>query len=657
MRLQANSQALLDELPHLDADALEERVRYHNGLYWDQNEPEIDDPTYDKLVEALRTKRPNSPVLDELGGETSTPEDGRQFASVQHERKMLSLDKAYDDERVNKWRSTFSGGVVITPKIDGVACSIRYDERGKMTVAATRGSGVKGDDITANAKQVTNIPAAVDEKATAGQALEVRGEVYMALSRFEKHYKDDYENPRNLTAGKLKQKDPKETGRFGLRFLAYDLLGGTFATEIEKHQMLDAMGFDRPPAKYVAEDDDVVEAVHEVAATRTTLDYETDGVVMKADTISEQERLGATAHHPRFALAYKFQGEAAQSKLVRVEWSIGRSGVVTPVAVVEPVRVGGVTITNVSLHNYGFIQKLGLKSESLLEVERAGDVIPHIRRVLSHAGDDIPMPDYPVRVDGDFMYVLDSTGHPDVIKKQVAHFLKVIDVQGFGTKIISALVDKGLIKRPADIFKLEVADIASLERMGEKSANNFIRERERKRELPFPTFLTALGLPEVGSTVSAVVCDAYETLDDLKRATSEDLAAIHGVGPSIAASIASGLVANADDIDALLEEVKIVRPAAAVTTDHELSGKSVVFTGKMATLERKAAQKKVKDLGGKAPSSVTKDLDILVIGDDGSPLLGSGNMSTKHKSAEKLIAKGASIQIISESDFIKMLDG
>jgi len=654
-----NSKALLDALPSFDVDELARLVRHHNDLYWNENEPEIDDPSFDKLVEALRHKDADHPALDELGEAVGgKPEDGRQFATVTHEQQMLSLDKAYDDDKLDKWRGTFKGGVWVTPKIDGVACTIRY-ERGKISVAATRGNGKTGDDITANAKYVGCIPHKLDDDimqshGVADGKIEVRGEVHMKLSTFDR-FKDQYENPRNLTAGKLKQKDPKETGKFGLDFFAYDLLGAPFETEGQKNDLLDELGFSRPPAEFVDEDGDLQKAVHDLADQRAGLDYETDGVVMKVDLYKEHLRLGATSHHPKYALAYKFQGERAQAKLVRVEWSIGRTGKVTPVAVIEPVRLVGVTITNVTLHNVGMMEKLGVKTDSLLEVERAGDVIPHITRVLSSSGDDIPMPDYPTTRDGDFLYVTDASDNVDVAKKQFAHFLKVLDIQGFGEKIISTLVDNGSFKSLVDVFRIDVPAIASLERMGEKSAQNFIRERDRKRELTFPLFLTSLGIPEVGNTVSDIVCASYDDLDKLRAATEEDLSSLHGVGPSIATAIVNGLVERKDDIDALLEEVTLVKPQPKTATGHALEGKSVVFTGKMAQLDRKGAQKKVKELGGSAPSGVTNDLDYLVIGDDGSPLLGDGKKSTKHKKADDLVAKGATIEIISETDFLAMI--
>jgi DNA ligase (NAD+) len=451
----------------------------------------------------------------------------------------------------------------------------------------------------------------------------------MRLSRFEEHYAGTFKNPRNLTAGKLKQKDPEETRKYGLSFFAYDIHGTDLPTEVEKAALLESLGFSQPPIREVSESDDIVAAVHEVAEERAKMDCETDGVVMKADRVSEQTRLGATSHHPRYALAYKFQGETGQTKLVRVEWSVGRSGVVTPVAVVEPVHVGGVTITNITLHNAGFIAKLGLKSDTLLEVERAGDVIPHVKRVLSASGEPIPGPDFEVVEDGDFLYVTDAHVNKDVIKKKIQHFLKVLDIQGFGEKLISFMVDDGHVRTPADVFRLDVPILTSVERVGVKTAESFIAERERKRAVQLPVLLTKR----------------------LREAGAEELSALHGIGPRIAESLVDGLREREDEIDDLLGELTILEPEPVEETDHVLFGKSVVFTGKLAKMDRKSAQKLVKEVGGKTPSSVSADLDYLVIGDDGSPLLGEGKKSTKHTKAEKLNDKGADIRIISETDF------
>lgn len=655
------SQALLARMPSLDAEELERLVRYHNAAYWERNDPEIDDPTFDKLVEALRVLRPGSRALEELGEGPAQPVGERRFAEVRHERPMLSLDKCYDDDTLQKWSDKINGGFFVTPKIDGVACSMRYDASGHLTLCATRGDGKVGDDITENASRIAEVPTELRTPVTG--PVEVRGEVHMKLSRFRDLYAAQFANPRNLAAGALKQKDPDKSAEYGLSFFAYDLLGTDAISEREKSERLRRLGFQVPASEAIDDAGPLPDAFRRFEARRADFDYETDGVVIKADLVSEHDRLGLTAHHPRYAIAYKFQGEGAQTKLVSVEWSVGRSGVITPVAVVDPVFVSGVTVTRASLHNAGYLRKLGLRHGALVELVRRGGVIPHVERVLSASGDDITPPDAcpscgrGVKRDGDFVYCVDPDTCPDVIRGRVSHFTRVIDVLGFGKKHISALVDKGLVRSPADLYRLTVEQLCTLERMGPTLAHKLVKELNARRTLPLPVFLTALGIDEVGPTVAEAICEHYPSLDGLRQATEEDLAAIHGVGPSIASSLERGLLQLSAEIAALLEEVRITAPEAPRDTGHPLSGKSVVFTGKLALIDRKGAQKRVRDAGGKTPSGVSADLDYLVIGDEGSPLLGEGTKSSKHSAAEKLIATGAKIRILSESDFVKLLEG
>jgi DNA ligase (NAD+) len=657
--IKKNSKQLLTDLPTFGKDELEQLVRYHNAQYWDENDPEIDDPSFDKLVETLRSVEPNSPALDELGESVGgTPE--RRFETVSHVRPMLSLDKCYDDDTLTKWQSKIKGGFMVTPKMDGLACSIRYKADGSIEVCATRGNGKQGDDITANASQIKDIPTKLKKTKVSGQVLEVRGEVYMRLSRFRKKYASDFANPRNLAAGAIKQKDPKKSGSYGLSFYPYDLLGTDIASEREKNEVMVEMGFPEPDGDiYVPEGGDLAECFRKFDTDRDALDYEIDGVVMKADVVSEHERLGSTAHHPRYAIAYKFQGEGAQTVLQDVEWSVGRTGALTPVAVVDPVFVSGATVTRASLHNWGYLNKLGVKLGCRVEIVRRGGVIPHVERVLSDSGKDVELPGGfgKLEVDGDFVYV--DSSHPDILRRRFAHFVKVIDVLGFGEKVINGLIDKGLVKNLADLYDLDEDKLTSLDRMGKKLATKLLAEIDAKKQLPLPVLLTALGIDEVGPTVAESICEEYPTLAKLRKAKSAEFMKLKGIGESIGDSLENGLAHMSDEIDALMDVVKIKKPEAkpdpSAAGAHPLAGKSFVFTGKLASLDRKSAQQKVKDIGGKAPSGVTADLDYLVIGDDGSPLLGSGNKSSKHKKADKLVDGGADLKIISETDFIKMV--
>ncbi|MFZ9886650.1 MAG: NAD-dependent DNA ligase LigA [Myxococcota bacterium] len=657
------SQALLQQLPSLPAEELERLVRYHNERYWDANAPEIDDTTFDRLVEALRAARPSSPVLEELGESAPTTIE-RRFGAVEHERPMLSLDKCYDDDTLRRWQGRLHGGIAVTPKIDGVACAIRYDGTGRLVLAATRGDGRVGDDVTRNASLIDDIPVQLRPEGVAALhgPIEIRGEVYMRLSRFQERFAEQFANPRNLTAGALKQKDPAASAAYGLSFYAYDVLGVELETERAKNELLARLGVPVPETLYLDEGGDLAQGFRHFADRRDALDYEIDGVVMKADETAERERLGLTAHHPRWAIAYKLQGESASTRLVEVEWSVGRSGVITPVAVVEPVYVSGVTVTRASLHNAGYLQKLGIRLGARVEIVRRGGVIPHVERVLDASGDTVARPSEcpschrTTHVEGDFVFCSHPSDCPDVVRGRVSHFVRVIDVLGFGPKYLAALIDKGLVREPADLYRLTKDQLLSLERMGDLLASRLLTELDGRRRLTVPVFLTALGIEEVGPTVAEAVCDHFGTLATLREASIEQLSGIHGVGPSIAGSLHAALRQRAGEIDHLLEQVEVVQPSPPPETGHTLAGKSVVFTGKLALMDRKSAQKRVRDVGGKTPAGVSAELDYLVIGDDGSPLLGEGERSSKHKQAERLQEKGAEIRILTERDFVKLLD-
>jgi DNA ligase (NAD+) len=656
-----NSQKLLDQLKDLDADVLERLVEHHNALYWEKAAPQIDDPTYDKLVEALRAARPDSPVLEHLGEQT-----GVAFGDVKHERPMLSLDKCYDDDTLLKWAAGIKGGFLMTPKIDGLACSIRYDAKGKLKIAATRGDGKVGDDITANVKGVKDIPHML--KGVTG-AVEVRGEVYMRLSRFNAHYKGDKANPRNLAAGAIKTKDPKESAAYGLSFFAYDLLGAGASSESEKMEMLAKLGFPTLPHERFDDGKKLPDGfrafVEHVVKDGQKLDTETDGVVIKADLLAEQDRLGFTSHHPKYAIAYKFQGESALTTVKEIQWSVARTGSVNPIAIIEPIFVSGVTVTRVSLHNAGYAQKLGIGPGAKVEVVRRGGVIPHVERVLSKPDKPLECPDsWPVRNgttrvlrDGDFLYLEEAERSLEVVVDRVRHFAAIIDAKGFGEKILVQLFEAGHVHTPADLYRLSVDKLCELDRMGETSAKKLVDVMNAHRELTLPVFLEALGIERIGTTVADKLASHFHSLDKVRAATAEELSHIEGIGDEIANAVVHGLRESAHVIDELLKEVRIVEPERPTDTGSPLFGKSVVFTGGMATMDRKTAQKRVQALGGKTPSGVSADLDYLVVGDEGSALVGDGEKSTKHKAAEKLIAKGSKVQIISESAFLKMIEG
>lgn len=627
---------------------LETEIRHHNELYWKKNAPAISDYDFDKLVVELKSLDPSSPVLVEMGDRAEVS-FGKPFV---HKEAMLSLDKCYELEELTSWAKSFEGKVVAMPKFDGIACSLHYDERGRLRVAATRGDGVTGDDVTANALRIKDIPA----QLPASGPLEVRGEIYMRLSVFQKYKEEGMANPRNLTAGAVKQKDAAKSAAYNLSFAAYDLLGAGDISQVEELEKLASFGF--PKIDYVVcSHDDIAHGYEEFAKWRPTLDYEIDGVVYKVDSAKEQRRLGVTAHHPRYAMAFKFQGESGITTLREVEWSVARTGAITPVALVEPVALSGVTVARASLHNVAFIAKLGLTLGAKVTLVRRGGVIPNVEFVVEPGSDPVRIPEAcpscgsPVVRERDFLYCTTPRTCKRAVIGQLAHFAGTLDMMGFGDAVLEQSFDKGLLRQPADFFTLTWEDLAKLERSGEKSAKKLVAEVDKKRSVPLALFLRALGLPELGKHVSAILASRYRTLDAVQNATVEELAATHSIGDAIAESVVNGLSDAKELITELVKHVTVEpEGGGAGAVEGPLSGKSFVFTGKMVAFARSEGEKRVRAMGGAVLSGVSKQLTYLVVGADKT-----GPKSTKEKAAEKAIKDGAPLQIISEDELLAML--
>ncbi len=651
-----------EQLQALSAPQLEAEVRHHNQLYWDKNAPEISDYDYDRLVNRLKALRPDSTVLDELGPSEEAPAG----ASVTHAAPMLSLDKCYSDDDLHSWAEKFQGEVMVMPKMDGIACSIRYDERGRLTLAATRGSGTVGEDITQNAKTIADIPA----KISAGP-LEARGEIYMRLSVFA-GFADQFSNPRNLAAGAIKHKDASRCRAYQLSFGAYDLLDGAVTSEAEKMKRLGELGF-APVTFELVKKSELREAYERFAGRRSQLDFEIDGVVFKANRLDEQKRLGATAHHPRYAMAYKFQGDSGSTTLEGVEWSVARSGAITPVALIAPVTLSGAEVRRASLHHAGFISKLGLLHQppgAKLLVTRRGGVIPKVEFVAEPAppaGKDVktielptscPSCGGPVRQQNDFLYCARPESCRAAMISTVAHYCTALDILGFGDKLLASAYDAGALKSPADLYTLTEEKLLGLERVGPKLAAKLIKEIADRRQIRLSVFLRALGIDDLGRHVAEILEEHCGELDKVRRITVEELSSIHTIGTETAQSVVKGLKDRGKLIDALLKHVTLgaaarAKGGAAAAGDEAegggaLAGKSFVFTGTLTAFDRKTAQKKVEALGGTAPSGVTKDLSYLVVGPE-------ERKSSKLVKAEKYVAEGAALKIISEQDFLRMI--
>lgn len=479
----------------------------------------------------------------------------------------------------------------------------------------------------------------------------------MRLSVFAKFKAEGMANPRNLTAGAVKQKDSAKSAAYGLSFAAYELLGGEEPTVWDKLERLVALGFPKIDSLRL-EKNELGRGVEEFSKWRPTLDYEIDGVVFKADSVKEQRRLGQTSHHPRFAIAFKFQGESGVSTLRSVEWSVARTGAITPVAIVEPVVLSGVTVTRASLHNVAFIDKLGLTLGAKVTLVRRGGVIPNVEHVTEKGREPVTLPETcpscgsPVERERDFLYCTTPRTCPRAVIGQLSHYAATLDMLGFGDNLLEQAYEAGLLRQLSDFYTLKWESLAKLERTGEKSAKKLVAEVDKKRSVPLAMFLRALGLPELGKHVSAILAARYRTIEGVQGATSEELLATHSIGSTIAATVLRELATAAPVIAALREHVTVEpEGGSGGAPDGPLSGKSFVFTGKMVAFARSEGEKRVRALGGAVLSGVNKTLSYLVLGADKT-----GPKSSKEKAAEKAIADGAPIRVISEEELLALLE-
>jgi DNA ligase (NAD+) len=638
------------DVPTRNVASLEAEVTRHNTLYWVHASPEISDVAFDALCRELQALKPDSPALRHLG---PPPEPDK---AVRHELPMRSLDKCYQEEDLVGWTKSFEGDVVAMPKIDGLAVSLRYDADGWLVLAATRGDGEVGENITANARTIADIPRRIQG---AGGPVEVRGEVFLTIARFQELRALGNEaeglpkNPRNLAAGALRQKDPQRVRAIGLSFLAYDVRGTVAATQQERLARLADLGFQAIP-KSVAPKALIQAAVDTLAARRDDLGYETDGVVLVVDDLAQHEGLGATSHHPRYALAWKFQGEEGQSVLRDVRWRVARTGTITPVAVVDPVELSGVTVTRATLHHRGFLDKLGLTLGATVAMVRRGGVIPHIERVVTPGEAPVPIPDKcpscgaDVRIESDFLMCSAPDTCVAATIGRLLHWGKNTDIMGLGEGVAEQLVEGGLARSPADLYTLNRDALLALERLGPLLTDKLLAEIDKSRRLPLDVVLRSLGLDGLGKTVARTLAERFGTLAEVRAASADEMAAIKGLGDLSAASITAGLARNADLIDALLAQIT-VDAAVQVIPTGPLAGKSFVFTGAL-TFDRKTAEARVRSLGGTTPSGVTKTLTHLVVGDRNTP-------STKQKATEKLIEAGAVIEVLDEAGYLALLAG
>lgn len=636
--------------PRQEIDALREQLRHHNYCYHVLDDPEISDADYDALFDRLVALEAAHPEFYDPDSPTQRvgAEPSAAFASVIHLRPMLSLEKCVSEQELGEWERRCRARLerdaeldfTCEPKVDGVAVSLRY-QAGSLVQAATRGDGQVGEEITANVRTIGAVPLKLSGPAPA--LVEVRGEIYMPIAgfhRFNAKALDRDEkpliNPRNGAAGSLRQLDPRITAARPLSMFAYGIGAIDGAEEPSRHSdvlaWLGSLGLrTNPLTRPVHGVDACQQYVDELLDRRTELDYEIDGVVIKVDELALQRRLGEVTRKPRWAIAYKYPAEEATTVLLDVEFQVGRTGAVTPVARLEPVFVGGVTVSNATLHNMDEIERLDLRLGDTVLVHRAGDVIPQVVKVLKEkrpAGARRIRRPAACPVCGTPIVELEAEAVvrcpagltcPAQRKETIKHFASrlAMDIEGLGDKVVEQLITAGLVSGIADLYGLEARDVAGLERMGDKSAANLIAALDRSRETTLARFIYALGIRDVGESTAQNLARHFGDLEPLMAADTDGLLEVEDVGPVVAERIREFFATehNREAVARLIEAgVTWERTEPAMNRPRPLSGETWVLTGTLEGMTRNEAKTALSALGAKVAGSVSAKTTCVVAG-------------------------------------------
>ncbi|HET9925162.1 MAG TPA: NAD-dependent DNA ligase LigA [Methylomirabilota bacterium] len=632
-------------------DELREQINRHNYLYYAESRPEISDAEYDRLWRELVALEEAQPELVTPDSPTQRPGGRRAelFAPVEHQVAMLSLDNAMAPEDLHEFEARIKRALpgvpfayVCEPKIDGLGVALLY-ERGRFVRGATRGDGRIGEDITQNLRTIKSIPATLGGPLKGATKLEVRGEVYMPRDAFarlnaglEEAGQPVFANPRNAAAGAVRQKDPAVTAARPLEIFLYHvsvLEPPAFHSQWERLEALKKSGFRVNPRSERCPDIDAVLAYFgRLEAERDALGYDADGAVVKVDDLEQQRRLGATAHHPRWAIAYKFAAHQATTRVVSITINVGKSGALTPTAQLEPVELAGVTVSNVSLHNEDEVRRKDVRVGDTVLIERAGDVIPYLVQVVTSKRPEpepepFRMPSHcpacggaALRVEGEAVWRCTNTACPAQHRERLFHWgsRRAMDIEGLGEVIIRQVVDRGLVRDFADLYGLSVETLADLERMAEKSAQNLHRAIEASKRRGLSRLLNALGIRMVGERAAQLLAARFGTMERLLAATEADINEIYGIGPQIAQAVTSFFAEprNRATIERLAAAGVTMTEEGHTEGPRPLEGKSLVLTGGLATLSRDQAKDLIIRLGGRVTGSVSKKTDYVIVGED-----------------------------------------
>ncbi|WP_440444517.1 NAD-dependent DNA ligase LigA [Phascolarctobacterium sp.] len=662
-----------------EAERLRKEIRHNEYLYYVLDAPEITDAEYDRMMVRLReieAEYPDSVPADSptqrVGGRASS-----QFTEVRHLEPLLSLGNVFSAEELRAFDERVKGGLpegsrveyVMEPKIDGLACSLIY-ENGRLVRAATRGDGTVGENVTANVRTIRSIPLVLKapEGETLPELLDVRGEVYMPRHAFmqlneqrAERGESEFANPRNAAAGSLRQLDPQVTASRSLSFFAYYLVGeGAREKHSESLAALARYGFKVSENYKVVENiDAAIKYIADFNELRQGLAYDTDGAVIKVNDVYQQRILGATGKDPRWATAYKYPPEQAETTLEDIDWRVGRTGVLTPTAVLTPVKLSGSVVSRATLHNEDFIRSKDIRIGDRVLINKAGEIIPEVLRVVTEkrTGEEkeveIPTkcPDcgWSVERKGAEAAIRCTNPHcPALGREGLIHFVsrEAMNIEGCGPSVINALLDAGLVRDAADLYSLKKEDVLKLERMGEKSADKLLAAIAASKANELDKLLFALGIRHVGAKVARTLAVEFGSMEALLTAEAEQLAAIRDIGAVIAESVVTWLSVptNRDLLERLAAAgLTMTFTAPASSEDNPFFGKTLVFTGTMPTLGRAEAKTMAQDVGAKVSGSVSKKTDYVIAGAEAGSKL------------EKAQALG--VTVLDEAEFLKMLKG